>query len=103
MSGPFGLVIFDCDGVLVDSERLSVRVDALVLAEIGWPLSEAEVVERFVGRSHEDMVAEIEAHLGRPLPADWEEPYRHLYWDTPSRPSCGPWRASSGRWTGSTR
>lgn len=79
MIGPPRLVIFDCDGVLVDSERIAVRVDALVLADLGWPLGEAEIVERFVGRPDEYMVAEIEARLGRRLPEDWEEPYRHLY------------------------
>jgi HAD superfamily hydrolase (TIGR01509 family) len=75
------LVIFDCDGVLVDSERISVRIDVHVLAELGWPLSEAEVVERFVGRSEEYMIGEIEAALGRRLPPDREEPFRHLYRD----------------------
>ena len=79
MIGPPRLVIFDCDGVLVDSERIAVRVDALVLADLGWSLGEAEIVERFVGRPDEYMVAEIEARLGRRLPEDWEEPYRHLY------------------------
>jgi len=76
---PIELVIFDCDGVLVDSERISVRVDVAVLARLGWPMTEAEVVERFMGRTEADMAAEIEAHLGRPLPANWEEPFRHLY------------------------
>ena len=46
MTDQFGLVIFDCDGVLVDSERLAVRVDVAVLAELGWSLTEAEVIER---------------------------------------------------------
>ncbi|MEW2521765.1 HAD family hydrolase [Actinacidiphila alni] len=73
------LVIFDCDGVLVDSEKLAVKVDAFVLAAVGWPLSEAEIVERFVGRSYRDMTTAIEQHLGRALPADWDAPYRHLY------------------------
>jgi beta-phosphoglucomutase-like phosphatase (HAD superfamily) len=41
---PIELVIFDCDGVLVDSERLAVRIDVRVLAALGWPLSEREVV-----------------------------------------------------------
>ena len=50
------LVIFDCDGVLVDSERIAIRVDAIVLADLGWPLSEAEIIERFVGRSEERRV-----------------------------------------------
>ena len=62
------LVIFDCDGVLVDSERLSVRIEVQLLGEMGWPVTEAEVLERFVGRSDEHMVAAIEAQLGRPVP-----------------------------------
>jgi HAD superfamily hydrolase (TIGR01509 family) len=73
------LVILDCDGVLVDSERLAVRVDVRVLAALGWPLSEREVIERFVGRSHAFMVAAIEAHLGRRLADDWEDEFQHLY------------------------
>jgi HAD superfamily hydrolase (TIGR01509 family) len=81
MSRPVELVIFDCDGVLVDSEPLAIRVDVRVLAELGWVMSEAEVIERFVGRSHEFMVAEIEAHLDHPLADDWEEEFRHLYRD----------------------
>jgi beta-phosphoglucomutase-like phosphatase (HAD superfamily) len=54
VAGSIGLVIFDCDGVLIDSERLAIAVDVVVLRELGWPLSEAEVVERFVGRSDRD-------------------------------------------------
>jgi HAD superfamily hydrolase (TIGR01509 family) len=79
VSNPIRLVIFDCDGVLVDSERIAVRVDVVVLAELGWVMTEAEVVERFMGRTDEYMVSEIEAHLGRPLPANWEEPFQRLY------------------------
>ncbi len=79
MSAPLSLVIFDCDGVLVDTERIAVRIDVAVLAQLGWPMSEAEVVERFMGRSDEEMTVEIEKHLGRKLPATWEEPFRHLY------------------------
>jgi HAD superfamily hydrolase (TIGR01509 family) len=78
-SRPIELVIFDCDGVLVDSERLAVRVDVRVLAALGWTLGEREVIERFVGRSHEFMVGEIEAHLGRRLADDWEDEFQHLY------------------------
>ena len=75
------LVIFDCDGVLVDSERLSVRIDVQVLAHLGWHLTEAEVIERFVGRSDASMVAEIEAHLGRPLGEGWDAAFQPLYRD----------------------
>jgi HAD superfamily hydrolase (TIGR01509 family) len=79
VSNPIRLVIFDCDGVLVDSERIAVRVDVVVLAELGWVMTEAEVVERFMGRTDEYMVSQVEAHLGRPLPANWEEPFQRLY------------------------
>jgi beta-phosphoglucomutase-like phosphatase (HAD superfamily) len=68
------LVVFDCDGVLVDSERLAVRVESQLLGELGWPLSEDEVLDRFVGRSDAHMIAAIEAQLGRPVP-DFTEQY----------------------------
>jgi HAD superfamily hydrolase (TIGR01509 family) len=79
VSDQLGLVIFDCDGVLVDSERLAVRVDVAVLAELGWPLTEAEVIERFMGRSDEFMTQAIQAQLGRRLPDGWQEQFQHLY------------------------
>jgi HAD superfamily hydrolase (TIGR01509 family) len=67
------LVIFDCDGVLVDSEPIAVRVDVAMLAELGITMSEAEVIERFVGRSPEVIQADAEARLGRPVPDGWWE------------------------------
>lgn len=73
----YGLVIFDCDGVLVDSERLAVRTEAEVLASLGWPLTEAEVIERFVGRPADYMHQQVEAHLGRPV--DWEAVFESRY------------------------
>lgn len=73
------LVIFDCDGVLVDSEIIAVQVDQAVLTELGWPLSEAEIIERFMGRSHAFFVAEVEAHVGARLPADWDAEFEHRY------------------------
>lgn len=62
----FGLVIFDCDGVLIDSELLSVEADIACLAEFGIELSAEIIIERYVGKS--DMVADLELHYGRPLP-----------------------------------
>ena len=73
----FELVIFDCDGVLVDSERLAVRTEAQILAGLGWPLSEHEIVDRFVGRSAGHMHREIERHLGRTI--DWEAEFESRY------------------------
>lgn len=79
MVDPIELVIFDCDGVLVDSERLAIRIDVEVLTRLGWPLTEAEVVERFVGVSDEHFRVEVERHLGRALPSDWEAEFEPLY------------------------
>jgi HAD superfamily hydrolase (TIGR01509 family) len=79
VAGPFQLVIFDCDGVLVDSERIAVRVEAEFLAELGWPLTEAEIVERFMGRTAEYMDEAIEARLGSRLPGDWKDQFQRRY------------------------
>jgi HAD superfamily hydrolase (TIGR01509 family) len=79
VTGAFELIIFDCDGVLVDSERLSIRIDATYLERIGWPMSEEEIVERWVGRSDADMRTEIEAHIGRPIPPDVDEEFSRIY------------------------
>jgi len=77
------LVIFDCDGVLVDSEPIAVRVDVAMLAEVGVPMSEAEVIERFVGRSPQVIVAAVQDELGHPVPDGWfdcgEERIRAAY------------------------
>src|SRR5947209_8970298 len=67
------LVIFDCDGVLVDSEPIAVRIDVEMLAEVGVAMSAEEVIERYVGRSPDVIVAETEARLGRRLPDGWFE------------------------------
>ena len=66
---PRRLVIFDCDGVLVDSEVLACDVQARALTEYGLPLSGADVARRFLGMSAKDMRASLEVDLGRPLPA----------------------------------
>jgi HAD superfamily hydrolase (TIGR01509 family) len=76
------LVIFDCDGVLVDSERLAVRIDVLVLTVMGWPITEAEVIERFVGRPDSHMRDEVSRYLGRELDDDWDAPFASMYRDT---------------------
>lgn len=77
----FDLVIFDCDGVLVDSERLAVRTEAEILTGLGWPLTEADIVERFVGRSAAYMHQEIERQLGRSVDwdAEFESQYRQVF------------------------
>lgn len=73
------LVIFDCDGVLVDTERLAVKVDVQVLAQLGWSISEEEVIRRFVGVTDADFRRGIEAHIGRRIPDDWMAEFEPLY------------------------
>lgn len=65
------LVIFDCDGVLVDTERLAVRIEQAALAELGWELSEQELAERFVGCTDGHFEREVAREIGRPIPAPW--------------------------------
>ncbi|MGW1197443.1 HAD family hydrolase [Streptomyces sp. NPDC002536] len=79
MIDPVELVIFDCDGVLVDSEPIAARVNVRLGAELGWPLSEEEVVERFMGRSAASIRAEIAAHIGEEKAGLWEERFRGLH------------------------
>ncbi|MFD5319425.1 HAD family hydrolase [Streptomyces sp. NPDC127098] len=76
---PVELVIFDCDGVLVDSERIAVKVDAVIMADLGCTFSEEEIIERFVGSPTEVYTAAVEERLGRPLEKGWLRQYEHLY------------------------
>ena len=73
------LVIFDCDGVLIDSELLSVRAVRECFAECGIQLTDAELRERYTGVSWAAMLADLEARQG-PLPADLGERYRRIFW-----------------------
>ena len=68
---PPELVIFDCDGVLVDTERVSNQVMADLLAEYGVSLSFEECVARFIGRSDAQCQLIAEALSGQPLPENF--------------------------------
>ena len=61
------LVIFDCDGVLIDSEMLTIDVEVALLAEAGITISGEEIIDRYVGLSMKAMVADVEARFGCPL------------------------------------
>lgn len=78
---PVELVIFDCDGVLVDSERIYCRVDREVFATLGAEFTEEEMVEHFVGSSHELLTSILEERIGRPLEPGWGAPFRQRYED----------------------
>jgi HAD superfamily hydrolase (TIGR01509 family) len=66
------LVIFDCDGVLVDSEVISCRAHAAMLTRHGYPITADQVLERFLGVSDREARMAVEAELGRSLPDDFE-------------------------------
>ncbi|MEF8754262.1 MAG: HAD family hydrolase [Accumulibacter sp.] len=63
------LVIFDCDGVLVDSEPIASRVLAEALSEIGFPLTAQQAIDRYTGISLGAVLALVEADWRRQLPA----------------------------------
>jgi HAD superfamily hydrolase (TIGR01509 family) len=65
------LIIFDCDGVLMDSEIVSSRVVAADLTARGIPTTPAEAMHQYVGVSLLDMIPMVEAELGHALPPDW--------------------------------
>ncbi|SDO93833.1 haloacid dehalogenase superfamily, subfamily IA, variant 3 with third motif having DD or ED [Rhodoferax sp. OV413] len=72
----FEAVLFDCDGVLVDSEPLTNGVLRDMLAERGWELSVDECMRFFVGKAVMDEVATIEKHTGQPVTEAWMAEFR---------------------------
>ncbi|MGK5683652.1 HAD family hydrolase [Actinoplanes sp. URMC 104] len=79
MSGPgsFDAVLFDCDGVLVDSESITNGVLRSMLHELGWQVSAADCFRLFVGRALRDETAVITAHTGFEVTDDWLSEFRH--------------------------
>ena len=67
----FEAVLFDCDGVLVDSEPITNSVLCQMLNEAGWALSAQDCMRIFVGKTVRSEAARIEAHTGRPLTDEW--------------------------------
>jgi len=73
LSRPFALIIFDCDGVLVDSEVISCRAHAATLTRHGYPITADQVLDRFLGVSDREARLVIEDEIARKLPHDFEE------------------------------
>ena len=67
----FDAVLFDCDGVLVDSEGITNGVLRDMLQERGWNLSAQECMRIFLGKAVKDERALIEQHTGQPLTEEW--------------------------------
>ena len=72
----FDAVLFDCDGVLVDSEPITNGVLCDMLEELGWTLTLAECMRIFVGKAVKDERALIEARTGQPFTEDWLARFR---------------------------
>ena len=66
-------IIFDCDGVLVDSEPLSMRADVEILGRHGVKISEAEAHKRFVGKTFRGMLDELSKERGVVFPDNLAE------------------------------
>ena len=67
----FEAVLFDCDGVLVDSEPITNRVLREMLGELGWQLTQAECMHHFVGKSLKEELTIIAAETGRAVDETW--------------------------------
>ncbi|UES37948.1 HAD-IA family hydrolase [Roseibium aggregatum] len=70
------LIIFDCDGVLVDTERMANANMAAIISELGVPMTGPECQRRFMGRTLEDVQSMIEDLTGQVLPTDWPDQVR---------------------------
>lgn len=68
---PFDAVLFDCDGVLVDSELITNRVLAGMLGELGWSITPEESMRIFLGKAVRDEAGLIEARTGKPFSEAW--------------------------------
>ena len=72
----FDAVLFDCDGVLVDSEPITNGVLRDMLEERGWKLTQAECMRLFVGKAVKDEAALIETKTGQPVTPQWLAHFR---------------------------
>jgi HAD superfamily hydrolase (TIGR01509 family) len=71
----FAAILFDCDGVLVDSEAITLSVLQQMLAELGWQMTLEECMRQFLGRLVRDNAALIEQHTGVPMTQAWMEEF----------------------------
>ncbi len=76
MTLKFDAVLFDCDGVLVDSEPITNGVLRDMLEELGWKLSNEECMRLFIGKAVKDQAALIEEKTGHPLTEKWLDEFR---------------------------
>jgi HAD superfamily hydrolase (TIGR01509 family) len=70
------IFLFDCDGVLVDSEIVAASVDAGILAAVGYQIATEDIIHRYAGLTFEAMLAIIAKETGRTFPKDIYEKQR---------------------------
>jgi HAD superfamily hydrolase (TIGR01509 family) len=71
-----GCIIFDCDGVLVDSETIGIRVLLDMTAEYGVAMNFSEAVDEFSGRRLRDVLNVLQTQTATPFPSDFEQSFR---------------------------
>jgi HAD superfamily hydrolase (TIGR01509 family) len=71
LPSPVQLIIFDCDGVLIDSEIVVCRLTSEELTKVGYPLTVEDVIERYAGRPEREMIDHIEQDWGQALPREY--------------------------------
>ncbi len=72
----FDAILFDCDGVLVDSEPITNGVLQVMLSELGWQMTARECFATFVGHAIIDQAPLIEKHTGQPVTSAWLAQFR---------------------------
>ncbi|WP_455482274.1 HAD family hydrolase [Bartonella sp. B35(2025)] len=63
------LIIFDCDGVLVDSEYLAAKIGSQLLKQVGYEISPEELSERYTGLTFIDILKKVEQTIEKPISA----------------------------------
>jgi HAD superfamily hydrolase (TIGR01509 family) len=84
------LVIFDCDGVLVDSETMAFKTDNDMVRALGLDWTVEECMQKFLGRSTKSCVEIIEAALSRPVPEGWVETWQEAMHDALRKNGVAP-------------
>ncbi|NPD14722.1 HAD family hydrolase [Xinfangfangia sp. D13-10-4-6] len=74
------MIIFDCDGVLVDSEILSNAIDAQLMTAAGWPITAGDIIRGHIGQPKAVIWAQIAALRGAPWPEGLLEEADALLW-----------------------
>ena len=72
----YDLLLLDCDGVIVDSEPPSTRVLAECINDLGYPITQREVIDTLMGVQLPNMAEVVSGLIGKPVPEDWIETFR---------------------------